>query len=141
SITYTGNIASSGDSTCTLTVKVKVSADGTFNNITSSVLVNSIDTGVTGSSVLAAKTTTASCTGSQTLAQWTFPSSAFTTPGSGTAPSTTGTPLITASASIGSGVTAREDTSNSTLVTPSDNTVSWSIGEFKSSATLDTTNN
>ncbi|MFM8423861.1 MAG: hypothetical protein ACKOBL_01680, partial [Chloroflexota bacterium] len=105
SITYTGSIASSGDSICTLSVKVKVSADSSYTNTTNSVLVNSIDTGVTTSAVLASKTSTSSCTGSSTLAQWTFPTSPSTFNTSTPAASTTATGL-TVSAAVGSGVTA-----------------------------------
>lgn len=69
-LTYTGSVAGSG--TCTLTVQVTASADGSYTN-TAELFWNNNTTGITAKDSLAVNTSTQACGAPQVLASWTFP--------------------------------------------------------------------
>ena len=77
-LTYTGSVAASG--TCTLTVNVTASPDGSYTN-TAELFWNGNTTGITAKDGLAVNTATQACGTPQVLATWTFPSNigSFTT--------------------------------------------------------------
>ncbi|MBC8504622.1 MAG: DUF11 domain-containing protein, partial [Chloroflexi bacterium] len=70
-LSYSGSVAASG--TCTLTVDVTASPDGSFTN-TAELFLDGATTGITASDNLGVGTSAASCTTPSLLAQWTFPS-------------------------------------------------------------------
>ena len=69
------NITVAGNSTCTITVTVTSSTNGTYSNTTSTLKIGTTDTGDTASDTLvvsSAPTPPTSCTTRTTMATWTF---------------------------------------------------------------------
>ncbi|MBK9927297.1 MAG: sortase [Anaerolineales bacterium] len=122
SLTFTGSIA--GNSTCTLTVSVTASPDGSFTN-TAELFLDSAVTGITSTDTLGVSTSSQTCGATQTLAKWTFPSSTLATslvPDAGSVLSSS------IARTLGTGSSSIDTNSNNT---PGGTTYSWLMDGFR----------
>ncbi|MCE1252325.1 MAG: carboxypeptidase regulatory-like domain-containing protein, partial [Anaerolineae bacterium] len=138
-----GSIAAGG--TCTISVDVTTAAtptSGTYNNTTNNLFANGVDSGLTASaSVTLSQTGTGgtTCTNTATLAKWTFPSTAFTSPGSLSAPTQDTSPkLVTGTASVAGSVAGV--TSSTTDSNTSDGSYAWVTDHWPNSGAPNATN-
>lgn len=132
SLSFSGATIAAGG-TCTITINVTATTEGTYNNTTGFLYINTdVNTGNTGSDSLIVSTTPpppSSCGTTQTMATWTMPT---TGQGSGGPP-----PPYTTKASDVSTATASSAGGTSTISTTQGNPVnSWALNNWPATGTI-----